>query len=97
MVKEGIIVPVKEPKEWASRMLVVGKPDNDVRICLNPSELNKAIKRKHFAVLTVDQLFSKLSHARSFCSLDAALGFHQIPLSNEASYLSTMTTPKGRS
>lgn len=96
MVQEGIITPVKEPTEWVSRMMVVGKPDGDVRICLDPSELNKAIQRQHFAVPTIDQLFSKISKARYFCSLDAASGFYQIPLSTEASYLCTMATPKGR-
>ncbi len=96
MVADGIITPVQEPTDWVSRMVVVGKPDGDVRICMDPSELNKAIQRQHFAVPTVEQLFSKLSKARYFCSLDAASGFYQIPLSNEASYLCTMATPKGR-
>lgn len=76
-------------------MMVVGKPNGDVRICLDPSELNKAVQRQHFSVPTVEQLFSKLSKAKYFCSLDAASGFYQIPLSNSASYLCTMATPKG--
>lgn len=37
-------------------MMVVGKPDSDVRLCLDTSELNKAIQRQHFAVPTVEQL-----------------------------------------
>ncbi|XP_045028011.1 uncharacterized protein LOC123471141 [Daphnia magna] len=61
MVGDGIIVPVHEPTDWVSRMMVVGKPNGDVRICLDPSELNKAIQRQHFAVPTVEQLFSKLT------------------------------------
>ena len=93
---EGIISPVQEPTEWVSRMMVVGKPDGDVSICLDPSELNKAIQRQHFSVPTVEQLFSKLSKARYFFSLDTASGFYQISLSNESSYLCTMATPKGR-
>ncbi|KAI9554977.1 putative uncharacterized protein K02A2.6-like [Daphnia sinensis] len=96
MVADKIIVPVVEPTEWVSRMLVVGKPDGDVRICLDPSELNKAILRQHFAVPTVDQLFAKIGKAKYFCSLDAASGFYQIPLTDRASYLCTMGTPKGR-
>jgi hypothetical protein len=43
MVEKEILVPVHEPTEWVSRMMVVGKSDGDVRICLDPSELNKAI------------------------------------------------------
>jgi hypothetical protein len=96
MVKDEIIVPVVEPTERVSRMLVVGKSDGDVKICLDPSELNKAILRQHFAVPTVEQLFAKIGKAKYFCSLAAAFGFYQIPLSERASYLCTMATPKGR-
>lgn len=94
MVAEKIIVPVVEPTEWVSRMLVVGKPDGDVRICLDPSNPNKAIQRQHFMVPTVEQLFGKIGNAKYFCSLDAASGFYQIPLSERSSYLCTMATPK---
>lgn len=96
MVSDGIIAPVVEPTEWVSRMMVVGKPDGDVRICLDPSELNKAIQRQHFSVPTVEQLFGKIGRTKYFCSLDAASGFYEIPLTDEASYLCTMATPKGR-
>ena len=59
MVDKEILVPVHEPTEWVSRMMVVGKSDGDVIIFLDPSELNKAIQRQHFAVPTIEQLFSK--------------------------------------
>ena len=55
---DGIIVPVPEPTDWVSRRLVVSKPDGDVKLVKNPSNLNKAILRQHFAVLTVEQLFA---------------------------------------
>ena len=96
MVSDEIIVPVVGPTEWVSPMMVVGKPDGDVRICLDPSELNKAIQRQHFTVPTVEQLFAKIGRAKYFCSLDATSGFYQIPLTEKASYLCTMATPKGR-
>lgn len=96
MVSDKIIVPVVEPTKWVCRMLVVGKPDGDVQICLDPSELNKAIQRQHFAVPTADQLFAKIGKSKFFCSLDAASGFYQIPLTDRTSYLCTMATPKGR-
>jgi hypothetical protein len=95
MVALKIIVPVVEPTEWVSRMLVVGKADGDVRICLDPSSLNKAIQRQHFMVPTVEQLFGKIGKPKYFCSLDAASGFYQISLSERSSYLYTMATPKG--
>jgi hypothetical protein len=94
MVNDKILTPVQEPTEWVSRMMVVGKPDGDVRICLDPFELNKAIQRQHFAVPTIEQLFSKLGKARYFCSLGAASGFYQIPLS-DAALLNIIDTYKG--
>lgn len=78
MVNDKILVPVHEATEWASRKMVVGKPDGDVRFCIDPSQLNKVNRRQHFSMATVGQLFSKLSKARYFRSLDAAFGFYQI-------------------
>ncbi|XP_045036724.1 uncharacterized protein LOC123477448 [Daphnia magna] len=96
MVAEEILVPVTEPTEWVSRMLVASKPDGDIRICFDRSELNKAIQRQHFTVPTVEQLFAKIGKAKFFCSLDAASGFYQIPLSTASSFLCTMAIPRGR-
>ncbi|KAI9565072.1 putative uncharacterized protein K02A2.6-like [Daphnia sinensis] len=96
MVADGIIAPVSEPTDWVSRMMVVSKPDGDVRICIDPSGLNKAVLRQHYSIPTVEQLFAKIGRAKFFCSLDAAQGFYQIPLSEESSYLCTMATPRGR-
>jgi hypothetical protein len=56
-------------------MMVVGKPDGDVRICLDPSELKNEVQRQHFSVPTIEQIFEKLSKARYFCSLDANSDF----------------------
>ena len=42
MVKIGVIVPQHEPTPWVSSITVVRKPDK-IRICLDPTKLNKAI------------------------------------------------------
>jgi len=48
MVAGRIITSVQEPTECLlSQMMVVGKPDGDVRICLDPSELKQAVQRHH--------------------------------------------------
>lgn len=73
MVEDEIIIPVVEPTEWVSRMLVVGKPNGDVRIVLDPSELNKAILRQHFAVPTVEQLFGKNRKSEIFLQLGGCI------------------------
>ena len=96
MIDNEVLAPVTEPTEYVSRMMTTLKPNADVRVCIDPSELNKAILRPHFSVLTAEELFAKIGKARYFCNLDAASGFYQIPLSERSSYLCTMATPWGR-
>ena len=43
LVQRNVITPVTEPAEWVSSMLAVIKP-NKIRICLDPRDLNEAIK-----------------------------------------------------
>ena len=60
MVKQGIIVPVDEPTDWVNSVVVRGKPNDSLRICLDPKDLNKAIKREHYPVPTVDMVTNRL-------------------------------------
>ena len=47
LVNLQMITTVKEPTEWISSMIWVKKP-NKLRICLDPKDLNKAIKRPNY-------------------------------------------------
>ena len=47
IMKLGIIVPVQEPTDWVNSLVAVEKPDGTLRLCLDPRDLNKAIKRPH--------------------------------------------------
>ena len=48
MEKMGVITKQTEPPEWVSSMVIVAKKGkNKVRICLDPRDLNKAIKSKY--------------------------------------------------
>ena len=40
----GIINKVEQPTEWVNPIVVVRKPNGDVRICLDPVDLNKAVR-----------------------------------------------------
>ena len=44
----GIITKVEQPTKWVNPIVVVRKPNGDVRICLDPVDLNKAVKREHY-------------------------------------------------
>ena len=59
MVKIGAIVPVSEPTEWVSQMVAAKKKDGSLRICTDPRDLNKALKRPHHPMRTVEDVASR--------------------------------------
>ncbi|XP_049513993.1 uncharacterized protein LOC125941099 [Dermacentor silvarum] len=95
METSGVIAQVTEPTEWASNMVVVTKGEK-VRICLDPSDLNKALLREHYPMPTLEDIAPSISGAQYFTTLDAASGFWQIKLDEESSKICTMSTPYGR-
>mgnify|MGYP000621617763 CR=1 FL=1 len=74
MVASDVITPVTEPTEWVSSMLVIVKP-NKLRLCLDPRDLNKAIRREHYQLATVEEVATRLSQAKKFAVVDAKDGF----------------------
>lgn len=96
MVKEGIIKKVKKPTSWVNSMVVVTKPNGSIRICIDPRDLNKAIKRQHFPLLTVEEVVSRMPNAKIFSKIDCTSSFWQLGLDRESSKLCTFNTPFGR-
>ena len=60
MCLEGIIEPVNKPSQWISALLVVSKPDGQVRICIDPQHLNKALKHSHYRMEMIQDVLPKL-------------------------------------
>ena len=52
----GVIVKVDEPKDWVNSIKIVEKKIGSLRICLDPRDLNKALKREHYSCPTVDDI-----------------------------------------
>ena len=96
LVSNQIIAPVTEPTNWVSSVLAVPKKDGSIRVCLDPKDLNTAIKRSHYPLPTVDDVTSRLTKAKVFSVMDAKSGFWQVKLSESSSYYTTFNTPFGR-
>ena len=67
-----------------------------VRFCIDPRDLNAAIKKLYYPMKTVDEVASGLQGANVFSVLDAKNGFWQLKLDEESSCLCTFNTPIGR-
>lgn len=96
MVRNNIIAAVEEPTDWVNSLVIVEKPDKSLRICLDPRELNKSIKREHFHIPTLEEIQAKLAGCKFFTTLDCSTGYWHVKLSRRSSYLTTFNTPFGR-
>ncbi|XP_033731751.1 uncharacterized protein K02A2.6-like [Pecten maximus] len=96
LVEKDIIIPVNEPTDWISSIVVVTKPSGKVRLCIDPQPLNKALKRNHYSMPTLDDILPDLTKARIFSVADAKNGFWHVELDDESSYLTTFGTIWGR-
>lgn len=95
MEREGHIAKVKEPTDWVNSMVTVVKGDK-VRICLDPRDLNRAVRREHYKIPTVEEIVADMPGATVFSVVDAKSGFLQIKIDYESSLLTTFNTPVGR-
>lgn len=93
--KLEVLTPVTTPTPWVSSMVMVVKP-NKLRICIDPKDLNKAVKRSHYPLPTIEDILPKLYRAKIFSVLDARNRFWHIESDEESSLLTTFNTPFGR-
>ena len=96
MVDPGVIEKVGEPTEWVNSLVTVLKKNGDIRVCLDPRDLNRAIKREHYKLPTREEVMAQFSNARYFSKLDASQGFWQLCLDERSSFLTTFNSPFGR-
>lgn len=47
MTALGVLKKVEEPTEWVNSMVCVNKRTGDLRLCMDPKDLNANIKREH--------------------------------------------------
>lgn len=91
---EDLIEKVTTHTNWVSNVVLVKR--DKLRLCIDPVDLNKALKRVNYQMPTIEEILPYLSNAKVFSTFDATKGFWQIPLDYESSLLTTFWTPQGR-
>ena len=65
-LEQGIIVPVEEPIDWVSSLAYSWKANRKLRVCLDPRDVNKAIKRDHYKIPTIEEITHQLAGSKKF-------------------------------
>lgn len=96
MVKQGVISAITQATEWCSGLVTVQKLSGGVRVCVDLTALNAAVKREVHPMATVEERWSQLENSKIYSKLDANSGFWQINLDEESMKLTTFLSPFGR-
>lgn len=91
-----VISKVEKATDWVNSLVIVEKKDGSLRLCLDPKDLNRAIKREHYKPPTAETISSKLNGKRVFTVIDMSNCYWHKKLDEESSYLCTFNTPFGR-
>ena len=76
--------------------VIVENPNGKLRICLDPYDLNIAIKREHYLISNTKSIMAEMGDANFFSRLDASSGYWQIKIDEESSKIFTFNIPFGR-
>ena len=75
LIEEEIITEQVEPTPWVSSLTFPRKSNGEVRVCLDPSSLNKAIIREHRKPMTVEEIAHELAGATVYTKANALKAF----------------------
>lgn len=91
----GVIARVEGPTKWLSQLVITEKKSGELRICMDPRELNKALMREHYTIPVLDDMLHELSDSRFFSKADLAAGYWHVRLDYESSMMTTFQTCHG--
>ena len=86
----NIITPIEVPTDWANSMIVIEKPNSNLRNCIDPRNLNQTITQPYYALPTTEEILSKMRGAKSFTKLGASKPYQQILIDESSSKLLTL-------
>ncbi|BES87348.1 Hypothetical protein NTJ_00154 [Nesidiocoris tenuis] len=96
MEANNIITKVTTGTEWCAPIVVVGKKDGSIRLCVDYTELNKFVVRERLVLPSTEDSLAKIKNAKVFTKLDARMSFWQVPLAEDSKLTTTFVTPFGR-
>ena len=96
MENDGVVAKVNQPTDFVVSPQIVEKKDGSLRICLDPGNLNKWIKREHFPIPKFEDVKARIGKKKFFTVFDQKDSYWQVPIDEESSFILTFNTPFGR-
>ena len=96
LLEQEVIIPVTEPTDWVSSLAYSWKANGDLRTCLNPTHLNKAIRQDHYRTPTLEEITHELVGSTKFTKVDGLSSYYCIVLDYDSSLLTTFNKHRGR-
>ncbi|KMQ85024.1 hypothetical protein RF55_16716 [Lasius niger] len=80
------------PTPWVSPIVPIEKKNNDVRICVDMRQTNRAIVRERFSLPIIEEILDKVKGSQWFSTLDIKDAYHQIELEEKSREITTFVT-----
>ena len=64
LTQRKVISPIQETYRLGFKP--VKKPDGNIRLCIDPHNLNPGLKRSHYPLLVIEEILPELSKAKVF-------------------------------
>ena len=93
--EEDIIEEVTGPTEWISNLVLTPKEDQKMRMNIDMTAANPAIKRTRHVIPTIEELKYELNGAEVFSKLDMRQGYMQFQLHPDSRHMTVFYTHQG--
>ncbi|KAK0600343.1 hypothetical protein LWI29_013963 [Acer saccharum] len=94
LLAAGSIREVKYP-EWVTNVVLVKKKNNQWRMCVDFTDLNKACPKDSFPLPRIDQLVDATARHETLSFMDAYSGYNQIKMHKPDEEKTAFTTDQG--
>ena len=100
ILQASVLKPVTKAIPWINSFVLVESKDKSrnhkLRICLDPTNLNKAIIREPYHFKTPEDIAQLIARACTLTVLDCCKGYWHQQLDEQSSYMTTFNTEFGR-